>query len=193
MNSAQSHRGLARAATVAVAATSMVLGGAFLASPAFADEDHAFALDVQDPAPVAPGSEGLISYTLTNTSGETTDGFLINVSLPPAVDLNLDPNNCEKFDTNRDGGDMIRCTFVGGIGTFAPGESKVLEKSFTVAADAPQSASIGQIGANVVPIVDGRPAEDPTDIKGSHVDYAEITTSTDSGNAWDQLQSFFGF
>lgn len=171
----------------------MVLGGALLAAPAFADEGHAFALDIQDPAPVAPGSEGLVSYTLTNTSGEATDGFLINVSLPPTVELNLDPNNCEKFDTNRDGGDMIRCTFAGGIGAFAPGESKVLEKSFTVAADAAAGASLGQIGANVVPIVDGEPTEDPTDIKGSHVDYAEVTTSDGSAGAWGQLKSLFGF
>jgi hypothetical protein len=180
-------------ATVAVAATSMALSGALLASPALADEDHAFKLDIKDPAPTAPGTEGLIAYELTNTSDKAIDGFLINISIPPTVDLNLDADNCEKFDTNREGGDMIRCTFVGGIGKFAPGESKVLEKSFSVAADAPQSGSLGQVGANVVPIVDGEPTEDPTDIKGTHVDYAEITTSAGSAGAWDQLKGFFGF
>jgi hypothetical protein len=112
--------------------------------------------------------------------------------MPPTVDLNLD-DNCEKFDTNREGGDMVRCTLVGGIGAFAPGESKVLEKSFTVAADAAESGSLGQIGANVVPIVDGEPTEDPTDIKGSHVDYAEVTSSAGSSGTWGQLRSFFGF
>jgi hypothetical protein len=180
-------------ATVAVAATSMALSGALLASPALADEDHAFKLNIKDPAPTAPGTDGIVTYELTNTSGEATDGFLINISLPPAVDLNLDPNSCEKFSTNREGGDMFRCTFTGGIGKFAPGESKVLEKSYTVAADAPESASLGQVGANVVPIVNGETTEDPTDIKGPHVDYAEITTSAGSAGAWNQLKAFFGF
>jgi hypothetical protein len=68
-----------------------------------------------------------------------------------------------------------------------------LEKSYTVAADASESASLGKIGANVVPIVGGETTEDPTDIKGSHVDYAEITTSAGSAGTWDQLQAFFGF
>jgi hypothetical protein len=180
-------------ATVAVAATSMALSGALLASPALADEEHAFTLDIKDPEPIAPGTDGIISYELTNTSDEATDGFLINISIPPAVALNLDADNCEKFDTNREGGDMVRCTFVGGIGKFAPGESKVLEKSYSVAADAPESASLGKIGANVVPIVAGGPTEDPTDIKGTHVDYAEITTSSGSAGAMDQLKAFFGF
>jgi hypothetical protein len=192
VNSAHSRR-LARVATVAAAATSMALTGALLASPAFADEEHAFTLDIQDPAPVAPGTDGVITYTLTNTSGEAIDGFLINISIPPAVGLNLDPDNCEKFDTNREGGDMVRCTFTGGIGKFAPGESKVLEKSYTVAADAPEQTSLGELGANVVPIVNGDTTEDPTDIKGPHVDYTEITTSAASAGAWDQLKSFFGF
>lgn len=193
MNSAHSRRRIARVATVAAAATSMALSGALLASPAFADEEHAFKLDIQDPEPIAPGTDGIITYELTNTSSEATDGFLINISIPPTVDLNLDPDNCEKFDTNREGGDMIRCTFVGGIGTFAPGESKVLEKSYSVAADAPESSSLGQIGANVVPIVAGEPTEDLRDIKGSHVDYSEITTSAGSTGAWDQMKGFFGF
>ncbi len=193
MNSARSRRRMARVATVAVSATSMALSGALLASPAFADEDHAFKLDIKDPAPIAPGTDGIISYELTNTSSEAADGFLINISLPPAVDLNLDADNCAKFSTNREGGDMFRCTFIGGIGRFAPGESKVLEKSYSVAADAPESASLGNVGANVVPIVNGEPTEDPTDIRGPHVDYAEITTSAASAGAWNQLKSFFGF
>jgi hypothetical protein len=193
VNSAHSRRGIVRVATVAVAATSMALSGALLASPALADEGHAFRLDIRDPEPIVPGTDGIITYELTNTSDDAADGFLINISIPPAVDLELDPNNCEQFSTNREGGDMVRCTFIGGIGTFAPGESKVLEKSYSVAADAPESASLGKIGANVVPIVDGEPTEDPTDIKGSHVDYAEITTSAGSTGAWGQLKSFFGF
>jgi hypothetical protein len=171
----------------------MALSGALLASPAFADEEHAFTLDIKDPEPIAPGTDGIITYELTNTSDEATDGFLINISIPPTVVLNLDADNCEKFDTNREGGDMVRCTFIGEIGQFAPGESKVLEKSYSVAADAPESASVGKIGANVVPIVAGEPTEDPTDIKGTHVDYAEITTSAGSAGGWDQLKAFFGF
>jgi hypothetical protein len=193
VTSARSRRRIARVATVAVAATSMALSGALLASPAFADEEHAFTLDIKDPEPTAPGTDGIITYELTNTSDEATDGFLINISIPPAVVLNLDADNCEKFDTNREGGDMVRCTFIGGIGKFAPGESKVLEKSYSVATDAPESASLGKIGANVVPIVAGEPTEDPTDIKGTHVDYAEITTSAASAGAMDQLKAFFGF
>jgi hypothetical protein len=170
----------------------MALSGAFLASPAFADEGHAFNLDILDQEPIAPGASGVLTYELTNTSSETLDGFLINISMPLTVDLELDPNNCEKFDTNREGGDMVRCTFIGGIGQFAPGESKVLEKSYSVAADAPESSSLGKIGANVVPIMDGETTEDPTDIKGSHVDYAEVSTSSGSAGAWDQMRSFFG-
>lgn len=193
MNSARNRRRIARSATVAVAAASMALSGAFLASPAFADEGHAFNLDIQDQEPIAPGTSSVLIYELTNTSSEALDGFLINISMPPTVDLELDPTNCEKFDTNREGGDMVRCTFIGGIGRFAPGESKVLEKSYSVATDARESSSLGKIGANVVPIVDGETTEDPTDIKGSHVDYAEVSTSSGSAGAWDQMRSFFGF
>ncbi len=45
----------------------------------------------------------------------------------------------------------------------------------------------------MVPIVDGETTEDPTDIEGPNVDYAEITTSAGSAGAWDQLKGFFGF
>jgi hypothetical protein len=180
-------------ATVAVAATSMALSGALLASPAFADEEHAFTLDMRDPAPIAPGTDGVITYTLTNTSADATDGFLVRVSLPPDVDVDFGNNSCTKFDTNAEGGDMIDCTFTGGIGKFAPGESKVLEKSYTVAADAAESASLGKVGALVVPIVDGKATEDSTDLDGPNVDYAEITTAAGSASAWDQMKSLFGF
>jgi hypothetical protein len=192
LNSARHRRGITRSATVAVAAASMVLSGAFLASPAFADEGHTFNLDISDQAPIAPGAGGILTYQLTNTSNEAVDGFLINLSMPPTVDLELDPNNCEKFGTNREG-DMVSCTFIGGIGQFGPGESKTLTKSYSVAADALASSSLGNIGANVVPIVNGETTEDPTDIKGPHVDYVEVSTSSGSAGALGQLRSLFGF
>jgi hypothetical protein len=192
VNSAQSRRGLARAAAVAVAATSMVLSGALLASPAFADEDHAFSLDIQEPAAVAPGSEGVISYTLTNTSAEATDGFMIYISVPSGVNFDLDPNSCTETEHDPEGGEVVvRCNFDGGIGQFAAGESKVLEKSYTIAADAPESASLGQAKALVVPSVNGEATEAPADRGGSNEDSAEITTS--GGSPLDQLRSFFGF
>jgi hypothetical protein len=194
VNSARSRRRIARVATVTVAATSMALGGALLASPAFADEENAFTLDIKDPAPVAPGADGVITYTLTNTSDNATDGFMIYISIPSGVNFDLDPNTCGETDHDPEGGEVVvRCNFDGGIGQFAAGESKVLEKSYTVAADAPEQTSLGELGANVVPIVNGDTTEDPTDIKGPHVDYTEITTSAASAGAWDQLKSFFGF
>jgi hypothetical protein len=194
VNSARSRRRIARVATVTVAATSMALGGALLASPAFADEENAFTLDIKDPAPVAPGADGVITYTLTNTSDNATDGFMIYISVPSGVDFDLDPNTCTETDHDPEGGEVVvRCNFDGGIGQFAAGESKVLEKSYTVAADAPESASLGQVAALVVPSVDGEATEAPTDRGGSNEDRAEITTSAGSAGSWDQLKSFFGF
>jgi hypothetical protein len=191
VNSARSRRRITRAATVAVAATSMALSGALLASPAFADEGHVFTLDIKDPAPVAPGADGVLTYELTNTSDEATDGFMIYISIPSGVDFDLEPNNCTETDIDPEGGEVVvRCNFDGGIGQFAAGESKVLEKSYTIAADAPESA---RVGALVVPSANGEATEAPTDRGGSNEDYAEITTSAGSAGAFDQLKSFFGF
>lgn len=172
----------------------MALGGALLASPAFADEENAFTLDIKDPAPVAPGADGVVSYELTNTSGEATDGFMIYISIPSGVNFDLDPNNCTETDHDPEGGEVVvRCNFDGGIGQFAAGESKVLEKTYTIAADAPASSSLGQVQALVVPSVGGEATESPTDRGGSNEDQAEITTSAGSAGAWDQLKGLFGF
>jgi hypothetical protein len=171
----------------------MALSGALLASPAFADEEHAFALDILEPAPIAPGTDGHISYELTNTSGEAIDGILIRISLPPDVALKANPDHCQKTGKNAEGGDEGHCSFTGGIGAFAPGESKALEVGYTVAADAPEGESLGKVGALVVPIEGGEPTEDKDDLSGSHVDQAEITTAAASAGAFDQLKSFFGF
>lgn len=179
MNSAPSRRRIARLATVAVAATSMALSGALLASPALADEEHAFTLDIKDLAPVAPGADGVITYTLTNTSDEATDGFLIRVSAPKTVRLDFSGTRCDRQATSYG----TTCTVTGEMGQFAPGETKVLQKSYTVAAGAPGSASLGEVEARVVPIVDGKPTEDPSDKDGPHVDSAEITTSASSAGA----------
>jgi hypothetical protein len=169
----------------------MVLSGALLASPAFADEDHAFTLDVQEPEPVAPGADGRITYTVTNTSGEAIDGIQINIMVPPDVDLELDPTNCKNIGVSSHGGDLISCDFTGPMGKFAPGESKDLEKTFTVAADAPEGENLGAVGGLVVPLEDGAPTEDWNDTEGPNVDRADIKTS--SGGAWDQLKGMFGF
>ena len=191
MNSALSRRGIARAATVTVAAASMALSGALLAAPASAHAEHAFTLDIKDPQPVAPGADGVLTYELTNTSGQATDGFLIRFSAPKNVSADFGSTPCKKFDTNAEGGPMIECAVTGEMGRFAPGQSKALEKSYTVAEDAPESTSLGKVGALVVPIVDGEIKEDATDLDGPNVDYAEITTAG-SANAWDQMRSFFG-
>lgn len=194
MNSARSRHGIARAATVAVAAASMALSGALLASPAFADEEHAFTLDINDPAPVARGADGVLTYELINTSDEAIDGFMIYISIPSGVEFDLDPNNCKETPIDPEGGEVVvRCNFDGGIGQFAAGESKVLEKSYTIAADAPESPSLGQVKALVVPSADGDATEAPTDRGGSNEDYAEIMTSAGSAGAWDQMKGLFGF
>jgi hypothetical protein len=190
---ARGRRGIARAATVAVAAAALGTGATILASPAFADEDHSFRIDIQEPDPVAPGTEGLITYRLTNTGDEATDGVLINVSLPPDVVLNFDPLHCQKTGSNPEGGDLVSCNFSDGFGAFAPGETKTSQASYTVAADAPESASLGKAGALAVPLENGEPTEDWTDLDGPHVDEAEITTSEGSAGAWDQLKGLFGF
>ncbi len=173
MNSARSRRRIARVATLAVAATSMALSGALLASPALADEEHAFTLDIKDPAPVAPGADGVITYTLTNTSDEATDGFLIMVSAPKTVNIDFGGTRCDKRATSAG----TTCYVTGEMGKFAPGQTKVLEKSYTVVAGAPGSASLGKVEAVVVPIVDGKPTEDKNDQDGPNTDSAEITTS----------------
>jgi hypothetical protein len=70
VNPARGRRTTARATTVAVAAAATCISGTFLASPAFADEDHAFTIDIQQPAAVAPGTSGLLSFEITNESGK---------------------------------------------------------------------------------------------------------------------------
>ncbi|MFC5232522.1 hypothetical protein [Pseudonocardia zijingensis] len=170
----------------------MALGGTILASPAFADEEHAFTLEIQEPDPVAPGTEGLITYELTNGGDEATDGVLVNVSLPPDVVLNFDVTRCQKTGTNEEGGDLVSCNFSDEFGKFAPGESKTSQASYTVAADAPESTSLGEVGALAVPLEKGEPTEDWSDLSGSHVDTAEITTGAGSAGTWDQLRGFFG-
>lgn len=192
MDSARSRRRIARASTVAVAATSMGLTCAVLASPAFADEEHAFTIEIQEPEAIAPGTEGRITYELTNVGDKATDGVLINVSLPPDVVLNFDPAHCQKTGSNPEGGDLVSCNFSNEVGKFAPGESKTSEASYTVAADAPESASLGEVGALAVPLEDGEPTEDWSDLEGSHVDKAEITTSEGSAGAWGGLKGLFG-
>jgi hypothetical protein len=193
VDSARSRRRIARAASVFVATAALGCTGTVLASPAFADEDHAFTLDIQDPEPIAPGTEGLITYELTNNGGEATDGVLINVSLPPDVVLNVDPAHCQKTGSNPEGGDLVSCNFSNEVGKFAPGETKTSEASYTVAADAPASASLGEVGALAVPVEGGEPTEDWSDLEGSHVDQAEITTSAGgSAGTWDQLKGLFG-
>jgi hypothetical protein len=194
VNSARSRRGIARAATVAVAAASMALSGTLLAAPAFADEEHAFTLDIKDPQPVAPGADGVITYELTNSSAEPTDGFMIYISIPSHVDLDLDPTACVETDIDPEGGEVVvRCNFAGEIGKFAAGETKVLEKSYTITADAPESASLGRIAALVVPSEDSEATESPTDRRGSNEDWAEIETASASTGAWDQMKGLFGF
>lgn len=193
MDSVRSRRRIARVAAVAGATASMALSGALLASPAFADEEHAFTLEIQEPQPIAPGTEGRITYELTNRGDEATDGVLINVSLPPDVVLNFDPAHCQKTGTNDEGGDLVSCNFSNEIGKFAPGESKTSEASYTVAADAPESTSLGEVGALAVPLEQGEPTEDWSDLEGSHVDQAEITTSAGSAGTWDQLKGLLGF
>jgi hypothetical protein len=157
----------------------MVLSGALLASPALADEEHAFTLDIAAPAPVAPGADGVITYTLTNTSDQATDGFRIRVSAPKTVSLDFGGTRCDKRGTVAG----TTCTVTGEMGTFAPGETKVLQKSYTVVAGAPESANLGKVEARVVPIVGGKPTEDLNDKDGPHVDSAEITTSARSAGA----------
>lgn len=193
MDSARRQRRIVRAATVAVAASSLGLSGAILASPAFADEEHAFTIDIKDPEPVAPGTEGLITYELTNVGDKATDGVLINVSLPPDVVLNFDPAHCQKTGSNPEGGDLVSCNFSNEVGKFAPGETKTSQASYTVTADAPESTSLGEAGALAVPLENGEPTEDWTDLEGAHVDRAEITTAAGSAGAWDQLKGLFGF
>jgi hypothetical protein len=179
VNSALSRRGIARVATVAIAATSIALSGALLASPALADEEHAFTLDIKDLAPVAPGADGVITYTLINTSDEATDGFQIMVSAPKTVSLDFGGTRCDKRATSAG----TTCYVTGEMGKFAPGETKVLEKSYRVAATAPESASLGKVEATVVPIVGGKPTEDKNDKDGPNTDSAEITTSAGSAGA----------
>src|SRR5688572_30229169 len=157
----------------------MALSGALLASPALADEEHAFTLDIHDPAPVAPGADGVITYTLTNTSDEATDGFLIMVSAPKTVSLDFGGTRCDRRALSAG----TTCWVTGEMGEFAPGETKVLEKSYSVAANAPESASLGEVEAVVVPIVDGKPTEDKNDKDGPNTDSAAITTSGGSAGA----------
>jgi hypothetical protein len=191
VDSARSRQRITKAAAVAVMATSACLGSAFIASPAVADEEHAFDIEIQEPDAVAPGASGLISYTLTNASDEPTDGVLMNISLPPQVTLNTD-SHCQQTGQNPEGGQLISCNFSDAAGKFAPGETFSGRNDFTVAADAPQSASLGKLGALVVPLEKGEPTEDWTDLEGDHVDWVEIKTAAGSAGPLEQLRAFFG-
>ena len=190
MDSARSRR-IARAAAVAVVASATGIGGALLASPAVADEDHAFAIDIQEPDPVNPGASGLISYTLTNTSNEAVDGVLMNISLPPHVSLNTD-SHCQQTGRNPEGGQLISCNFSDKLGKFAAGGTRSGTNDFTVAANAPRSTTLGELGVLVVPLEKGKPTEDWKDLDGGHVDRVDIKTGSGSASAWENLRSFFG-
>jgi hypothetical protein len=76
------------------------------------------------------------------------------------------------------GGQLISCSFNDQLGTFAPGETR--------------SASLGTLGALVVPLENGEPTEDWTDLGGAHVERVEITTAGSTG-AWGRLRFFPGF
>jgi hypothetical protein len=192
VNSARSRRRIARAAAVAVATTVACIGGTLLASPAFADEEHTLTIDIQEPDAVAPGTSGLLSFDFTNTGDKATDGILLNVSLPPYVTLRTD-SHCEQTGQNPEGGQLISCSFNDAQGQLAAGETRSGTNDFTVAADAPESASLGELGALIVPLENGEPTEDWKDLEGDHVDWVEITTAAGSAGALDQLKALFGF
>jgi hypothetical protein len=116
----------------------------------------------------------------------------MNVSLPPHVTLHTDAH-CQQTGENPEGGQLISCSFDDQLGKFGPGETKSGTNDFAIAADAPRSASLGKLGALVVPLENGEPTEDWTDLEGDHVDRVEITTAADSAGAWGRLRSFLGF
>jgi hypothetical protein len=101
------------------------------------------------------------------------------VSAPKTVSLDFGGTRCDKRATSHG----TTCYVTGEMGKFAPGETKVLEKSYTVVPAAPESASLGKVEAVVVPIVGGKPTEDKNDQDGPNTDAAEITTSGGSAGA----------
>ncbi len=192
MNSARSRRRIGRATIVAAAAAATCISGTLLASPAFAGEDHVLKIDIREPDAVAPGASGLLSFDMTNTGDEAIDGVLLNVSLPPQVTLRTD-SHCQQTGQNPEGGQLISCSFTDAQGKFAPGETRSGTNDFAIAADAPHSASLGKLGALIVPLENGEPTEDWKDLEGDHVDWVEITTAAGSAGALDQLKAIFGF
>jgi len=168
------------AATAALASAACVTLALF-ASPVFAAaEEPALRASISEPAAVAPGGRGEVTYRVTNVSDKATEAILLNISLPPYVRLESD-ERCEQTGLNDDGGALISCNIGDQLGKLAPDETTVAtDTPFFVAYDAPQSTEpteLGQLGALVVPLHNGEPTEDPADLDGHNVVWTTITTS----------------
>ncbi|WP_037062748.1 hypothetical protein [Pseudonocardia acaciae] len=162
----------AAAVAVTIGALCTVFSGTAYAAP-----QSVLRTKLTGPPATVPGGQGVLQYTITNTGRTPTDGILLNVSLPPRVDLALSPGvPCQKTGNNPQGGALISCNFSDASGRMAPGESRVHNTPFTVAPDAPRGKVLGPVGALVVPLKGGKPTEDERDLRGPNVAWTPIRT-----------------
>jgi hypothetical protein len=126
---------------------------ALCASPALAQDEPVLRTELTRPAPVAAGGTGTLTYKITNVSKRATEGVALHLALPEHVSLDPD-GHCKRTGRTDDGGTLIRCDFTDAAGEFAPGESRVARTPFHVDGSAPASATIGRLGALVVPLGD---------------------------------------
>ena len=157
----------------AVGVTAAVFAGPALA--AAGGHEHALQASINDPAPVSPGATGELVYTVTNVGHRTTDGILLNVSLPPHVRLNKDPH-CQRTGRNDEGGDLVSCNFSDAQGLLVPGQTRLSRTPFHVDRDAPAPHELGRLGALAVPLRNGRPTEDFRDLSGRNTVWTSIST-----------------
>jgi hypothetical protein len=136
---------------------------------------HALKSTMTKPAPVSPGAGGTLHYEVTNVSPAPTDGVLLNVSLPRYVALPAD-RHCQQTGHTPDGGTTISCNMSDELGKFAPGQTRVSNQPFQVSPDAPRGATLGRIGALVVPLKGGKPTEDWHNLTGYNTSWTTIST-----------------
>lgn len=162
------------AVVLAVAGGGIALAGTAQA----ASDERALEATLAMPTSLPPGGSGELTYRLRNVSDQATEGVLVNISLPRYVstDLETDPH-CQRTGTNDTGGTLVSCNFSDDWGKVAPGQTQLAQRGFHVAPDAPAHTVLGVVGVTAVPLEDGEPTEDWTDLEDANTTGVQVSTS----------------
>lgn len=171
-------RGRRPIAGVAIALAVAGAGAALAGTAEASGDERALEASLAMPTSLPPGGAGELTYRVRNVSDRATEGILVNVSLPGGVstDLEADPH-CQRTGSNDTGGALISCNFSDGWGQVAPGQTQLAKRGFHIAPDAPSNTLLGVVGVTAVPLEDGEPTEDWTDLDDANTTGVPISTS----------------